>query len=96
MSQASIDSLLLAKFRAFPGVTAGQSYDATLRQYFILRSGISSDPTTPLSFYMHALFDTLALQEGTLDYRFRQMFILESAATDANSWADAARIWALT
>ncbi len=94
MALAPLDELMLAKFRAFPGVTPGQSYDATFREYFIIRSGAASDPETPLSFYMHLLFDNLALPECSADCRFRYLFILESAATDAMSWADAARIWA--
>lgn len=96
MSQAPIDELLLAKFRAFPGVLPGLSYDATLRAYFILRSGVMEDKDVPISFYMHTTFDNLALPEGMIDYRMRHMFILESAATNADPWSAAARTWALT
>lgn len=96
MALAPLDELMLAKFRALPGVPLGLSYDSTLRAYFIIRSGVASDPSTPISFYMHVTFDNEGLDEGMIDYRFRKLFILESVATEAMPWSEAARIWAET
>jgi hypothetical protein len=95
MVQASIDSLLLAKYRAFGGVTAGQSFEATQRQYYYLRSG-SADKSLSTDAYMHLFFDNQGYAKGFTDMRERLLFIDESAATPVMNWSDAARIWSLT
>ena len=96
MPVTSLSDKLRVKYEAEPGVDTGQPFADLERQYFQVRSGLPANPNTPKSEYMHKLFDDLALPEGRLDYRQRHMFILESAATNADGWQDAAHIWADT
>lgn len=95
MAQESIDSLMLTKYRALPGVTPGLSFSATEREYYFIRSG-SADAALSTNAYMNLFFDAQGYDKGATDVRQRLQFIDESAATPAMSWQDAARIWSLT
>jgi len=96
MPLTSLSTLLRAKYQAEPGVPTGLAFADLERTYYQVRSGLAANPRTPKGDYMHELFDNLTLAEGDLEYRQRQMFILESSSTEDDGWLDAARIWALT